>query len=138
MKQLDDFTTGYIDAMLWAETDNSDESGGEPLDENYDACDIAEESLQEIIEDCKKFQEENAEDLLEVDCWFGGPDSYGNTYYSSDECAGHDFWLTRNGHGTGFWDRNYDEEVRDRLTSSSKKFGECWVYVGDDGKLYIS
>ena len=22
------------------------------------------------------------------------------------EQAGHDFWLTRNGHGTGFWDRS--------------------------------
>ena len=24
--------------------------------------------------------------------------------YSAEDLAGHDFWLTRNGHGTGFWD----------------------------------
>ncbi len=25
--------------------------------------------------------------------------------------CGHDFWLTRNGHGTGFWDRGYEESL---------------------------
>ena len=28
------------------------------------------------------------------------------------EQLGHDLWLTRNGHGAGFWDRGHDEETR--------------------------
>lgn len=35
---------------------------------------------------------------------------------------GHDFILTRNGHGTGFWDRGLDE-IGDRLTKWAKTFG---------------
>lgn len=40
--------------------------------------------------------------------------------------AGHDFWLTRNGHGVGFWDRPeiYGEELADQLTRASKACGE--------------
>lgn len=50
----------------------------------------------------------------------------------------HDFWLTRNGHGAGFWDGDYDEDIGEKLTQLSKKFGEKEVYVGDDGLLYFS
>lgn len=49
---------------------------------------------------------------------------------------GHDFWLTRNGHGVGFWDRGYDKEVGDALTKASESFGEVDLYVGDDGRIY--
>ena len=34
--ELDDFTRAYLEAILWAETDNADDKGGEPLDANYD------------------------------------------------------------------------------------------------------
>ena len=31
--------------------------------------------------------------------------------FSIDQCEriGHDFWLTRNGHGAGFWDGDWDD-----------------------------
>lgn len=41
--------------------------------------------------------------------------------------AGHDFWLTRQGHGTGFWDRDddvYGVEMREMLTRAAKACGE--------------
>lgn len=34
----------------------------------------------------------------------------------------HDFYLTRNGHGAGFWDGDY--EKGDELTKIAKSFGE--------------
>jgi hypothetical protein len=49
---------------------------------------------------------------------------------------GHDLWLTRNGHGTGFWDRGLDE-VGDKLTEIAKEMGSKYLYRGDDGKIYI-
>lgn len=53
------------------------------------------------------------------------------------EQTGHDFWLTRNGHGSGFWDRGL-EDIGEALSEAAKEFGEQYLYVGDDGKLYAS
>ena len=40
----------------------------------------------------------------------------------SAELAGHDFALTRNGHGAGFWDRGLGA-IGDMLTSECKPYG---------------
>jgi hypothetical protein len=53
------------------------------------------------------------------------------------EQAGHDFWLTRNRHGAGFWDRGHGAEGAD-LTQHAKSFGDCDLYVGDDGGIYAA
>ena len=52
--------------------------------------------------------------------------------------AGHDFWLTRNGHGPGFWDRPeiYGEEKAQELSALAETFGVVDLYVGDDGRIY--
>jgi hypothetical protein len=52
------------------------------------------------------------------------------------EMGGHDFLLTRNGHGCGFWDGDWPEEAGERLTAAAEKCGEFNLYVGDDGLLY--
>ena len=49
--------------------------------------------------------------------------------------AGHDFWLTRNREGAGFWDGFWGEDG-DTLTELAHEFPEVDVYVGDDGLLY--
>ena len=48
----------------------------------------------------------------------------------------HDFWYTRNGHGTGFWDCDYEEGVGKVLTDIAHSFGEVNTYEGDDHLLY--
>jgi len=124
--KLDKFTQAYLECCLWAESDESDESGGDPLENNYVFDDFAPESLQLAIDDCKRFQEENADDIANA--------NYDHDEFSDAEMAGHDFWLTRNGHGAGFWDRELGD-VGDRLTEAAKGYGECCVYVSDDGQL---
>lgn len=54
--------------------------------------------------------------------------------------AGHLFWLNRNGHGTGFWDRQreFGADVCERLDESSKLAGERDIYVGDNGQLHYT
>jgi hypothetical protein len=119
---LDDFTQAYIECILWAELDYSDpDTGGDPLDENYDFFDISPEALATIVEDCADFQDAQADDLALVD---------------DDERSGHDFWLTRNHHGAGFWDRGLGE-VGDRLTAACKIYDSQTPYVSDDGKIYL-
>jgi hypothetical protein len=121
MIKLDAFTSAYVIAALWSTNDESTPAGGEPMDANYGIMDIADETLQKMIDDCNKFREQNKE-LLELSGL-------------SDEYAGHDFWLTRNGHGAGYWDRG-SEDVFDQLTVACDKWPEIDLYVGDDGKIY--
>lgn len=120
------FLDAYIEAALWSSTDESTPQGGEPLDDNYGPEDLTPETKAKMAEDCKKFQSENADTLSAS----GLPDSQ----------AGHDFWLTRNGHGSGFWDEEDDGDpavkaALEALTSASKKFGETHLYVGDNGEI---
>lgn len=116
---MDVFTKQYIETMLWAE---SFPGTGEPLDGKFSIKDLAPESLAKIEADCAKFQAKNADDLATRD----------------DTDGGHDFWLTRNDHGSGFWDGDWDKEVGERLTKASEKFGNCTIYPGDDDLLYLS
>src|SRR5271157_4060533 len=124
IEDLDAFTRAYIEAALWSTVDDLDE----PLDQNYDAGDIDSETLAEMATDCRKFQAENAADLA----------LYDSPQWTAAELGGHDFWLTRNGHGCGFWDRNgiLPEDAGERLTAAAEKYGEVYLYVGDDGLIY--
>ncbi len=119
---LDPFTRAYIEAALWSTMDSSRPDGGDPLDKNYNIYDIAPEALKEIIEVCADFQSANADDLAKA----GDPAQ-----------NGHDFLLTRDRHGAGFWDRGYDDDIGERLTAACKPYGDSGFYVGDDGKIYV-
>lgn len=113
---MDKFTQAYIEAMLWSSTDDT----GNPLDARFSTADISDEAMKRIEHDCQRFQQVN-HTLIE-----------GET-----EQAGHDFWLTRNQHGAGFWDGDWPEANGKALTDWSHACGECDVYEGDDGKLYL-
>ena len=112
---LDPFTRAYIEAALFSSTDDNDQ----PLDANYTAEDFAPSTLNAMVQECKQFQQENAEALDEC----------------GDVQGGHDFWLTRNGHGVGFWDGDWPMNGK-ALTVASKKYGEADLYVGNDGYIY--
>jgi hypothetical protein len=130
---MDDFTRGYLVCALWTGTDESNEFGGDPLDDNYGLSDFAEESVAKASAECAAFEEANSADLEAFyEIWPVSPDGDSKRAF-----AGHNFWLTRNGRGTGFWDRDAGE-VGDRLTEASRKAEERDVYVGDDGQLYLS
>ena len=124
---LDEFTRAYIAAALWSSTDNSRPDGGDPLDKNYSIDDIAPEALASMVQDCQQFQQEN------------GIPRYNRGDYTDEEMAGHDFWLTRNRHGAGFWDRNeLDKPTQKKFTDAAHAFGESDIYVGDNDKLYVT
>lgn len=100
---LDEFTRGYIEALFFTECDPSINAadvkpGHEFLDGSIPAdvgfSDLAPETLARIITDCSGFQVDNATALAAA-VHAGRPMDH----------LGHDFWLTRCGHGAGFWDR---------------------------------
>jgi len=116
---LDTFTKAYIEAALWASMDESTPEGGEPMDANYGISDLAPETLERITADCASFQGQFWDDI-----------------HANAAQAGHDFWLTRNGHGAGFWDGDWPERVGEKLTDASHRSGSVDLYVGDDGRIY--
>jgi hypothetical protein len=114
----------YVRAALWSSNDESNEQGGEPLDRNYSISDLAPECAAKMRADVDRF-------LTMVES--GRIDTSG----ISDDILGHDLWLTRNGHGVGFRDRDLGD-LGDLLSDLSKSFGEVDLYVGDDGYIYSS
>ena len=112
------FTRGYIIAAFWS----SNEDDGTPMDAKYSIDDISPVSLAIIKADCETFWRANAGLLAKA---------------GNDSQNGHDYWLTRNGHGTGFWDRGYPDAVGDRLTEICRVAGEKYLCVGDDGQIHI-
>ena len=130
-KELDEFLRGYLVCALWSTNDEPTEAGGEPLDANYEISDLAPATLAGCRSDCQDFMVSNRTDLLEY-----VKRRQAGAGYTEWECAGHDFWLTRNGHGAGFWDRGLGA-LGDRLSEAAKVYRDAEMYVGDSGKLYI-
>jgi len=115
--QLDTFTRAYIECALWSSMDDD----CTPLDANYSADDIAPDTLQKMADDCAKFQSEN--DIA----------GYG------DDHAGHDFWLTRNRHGCGFWEEDHGTpEQCALLDAAAKAFGTFDLYIEDNRQIHGS
>lgn len=109
----DQFITGYFAGALWAST----EDDGTPIDTNYSIEDIDERSIGRMVADCYKFLE-----------------SADDSEFDDYNQAGVDFWLTRNHHGSGYWDGDYPE-TGDALTQLAHSFGERCLYVSN-GTVY--
>ena len=124
LNDLDEFTIAYLECALWAENDQTDERGGESFDENYGIGDFTDEAIQKAKDDCKRFQKETAASLRLA--------KYGHESISDTAMAGHDFWLTRNGHGAGFWSRDLRSDVAERLSRISEAMGNCDLYLTDE------
>jgi uncharacterized protein (TIGR02996 family) len=113
----------YLECALWASNDESDEQGGEPLDA-YSIADFAERAIASAIEDCVRFDHAHVTGVGMRPC----------------KRVGIDLWLSRNGHGAGFYcqDDYYGEEAAAELQEAAGRMGEVDAYPGDDGKIYFS
>lgn len=120
---LDDFTRGYIEALLFTE-------GGpdNPEFEDKTFYDLSKMALRSIISDCEKFQKDNDALLQEA---YLLPDDEG---FDSNQ-AGICFWLSRNGHGAGFFD--YGLHTLQDACGWRTPFPEVSPVIGDDGKIYL-
>lgn len=133
---MDAFTRGYIECALWAASAGVDIADDGTVTENHDndmsfeehnfgVDDIAPDSLACLIEECAEFQRAN-ERLLAI----ATQQIPGRT----DAQHGHDFWLTRNGHGCGFWDRGYRFGIGDALTAAAEHAG-CRNMMYSEGRI---
>lgn len=147
-----EFTYSYLGTALWSSLcllpvtedelvdgcmDVDDEhplhgvSENDHYDAHFDHDDFTEESLGKASHDCQRFMEL----LINTGLYDEA------IQYQDDDTIAHDFWLTRNGHGAGFWDGDYgtgDNCVGDRITTLIKdNFAEQHIWINDDGSLEI-
>jgi len=112
MKNLKDIVLHYLVACLWTEG----------FDNLSASIDVPQETVAKALADVESFVEKSGDLLNGI----------------TDEMIGHDFWLTRNGHGTGFWDRTeIDKETGQKLTEICIEFKEVSAFKGEDGKVYF-
>lgn len=125
---LEVFLSAYKEAALWSSSnDLSEENEEEAEFLEGTGRELYEDAAASMREECIEFLANHGELLAEA----MKSGDYGI------EQAGHDFWLTRNRHGVGFWDRGLGE-VGERLTSAAHAFGEVDLYTGDDDLIHAS
>ena len=120
----------YMVAALWSSNDTrAGEDEPRPIDDDKTIEDIDEATRAMMTIDCALFLSGNTFQLRMA----MKRDGYGGL-----DQIGHDFWLTRNHHGAGFWDRPglKDGGLGDALTKAAQEFKEYDLYIGDDGKVY--
>jgi len=118
---VDEFTQGYLACAEWLAHSARDQEGTGEFDDADRATlrGFTRDAIAMAKRDCKAFQRENANLLQQYQ------ESTGRNMSS----AGHDFWLTRNRHGAGFWDRG-DAPCLRELTDASHAYGtvDCEMY----------
>ena len=152
-EDINEILRGYIECALWTEEENlRDEYRGDNFDDDDDDDDDDDE-IEKMIHLQNKFRSKNfmifASDDIDVDSKIS---AYNDIKEFIKNCGdeaideaidenglfqlGMDIWLTRNHHGSGFFDRKYDNE--EILTNSADNLKEKYLYIGDDNKIYFS
>lgn len=117
------FVTAYFKAALWSTSASTpdDPDDEQALEEWATKEDIAPRTREIMEAEALAFYHQN---------WAFIPDPL-------IEQAGYDFWLTRNQHGSGFWDSpNVWGDAEPLLTERAHAAGERDLYVGDDWRIY--
>lgn len=110
---------GYLGCALWTDHCN-DESN---LDSKYSVDDFLQTSVEQSKNDILWF-------MFHAYPWL-------HETGLDDESIGHNLWLTRGGHGTGFWDRGLGYKG-DKLSDICKEmFGNKDAMETDNGKVEI-
>lgn len=134
-EQIEVMACHYITAALWTEQDELGDcdnvSSAAKTDANAECADFCAKAGDLI------------EQVMNAEGYGSHPDC--GTVHPAFGAMGHDLWLTRNGHGCGFWDRDELKDVEfaeggnlgDALADVARKMGESYVYLGGDGFIYL-
>ncbi|QQM15371.1 hypothetical protein SEA_POUND_216 [Mycobacterium phage Pound] len=129
---IDAMVTGYLEAQLWAGLDYRDEDS-EPVhyDENYSLEDISPEYVEHVR---AELSEVVAQHPLAVRMYLNARE-YDPGQGTVSAHFGHDFYLTREHHGAGFWDRGLGE-LGEYLTRIADSYGSAdELYDNGEGML---
>lgn len=131
---LDYFTKGYVTAMFWTEQEpGTDAESWNPerhsaLPGDATPAMLTSGALASIRQDCERFQREN---VALLDAYIGTEESPEHGLAK----AGIDFWLSRNEHGAGFWDRDKGD-TGEKLHGVATAFRESNVSY-ENGEIHL-
>ena len=153
--ELNAILKGYLESALWTEEerlkDDYDEhfggykEGGEEDDEETEVDKLIriqndlsnkpfESFITDDLEDDSKIQA-----YLDIKTFLNlaGNQAISEALDTNDAFRlGMDIWLTRNGHGSGFFDHNY--EFENELMNAAKTLKGVDLYITDDAKIAFS
>jgi hypothetical protein len=130
---LSEITGHYITAAYWTDTEPDTEDTPPTL------AVMSASGIMAAAASCARFMQRCGPAVLIAYSDAGG----------TPEQMGHDLWLSRNGHGAGFWDRKnlgvpygftsrpHADTLGDYLHRIAKGMGQCDLVQGDDGLLYL-
>jgi len=123
----------YLECALWTEEDNLEEDDDNDYKEIYG--DNEDSELKKIVPDVDINIHNFSDDskitaYLDIKKFLELAGDAVNDISESD--LGHDIWLSRNGHGAGFFDRGYDNDIEKRLMDAAEALGEIHIFISDD------
>lgn len=121
MTKLEQFIRGFTNCLYFVDTGDE----GDPPSE----LELSTQALEYIRDVCTEFWNEHQDTIAEASCR-----SFDIT---KEDRAGFDFYLTRNGHGAGFWDGDWSEPHATILSDASEGYGDEYVYEDEDGTISI-
>jgi hypothetical protein len=108
----------------------------ENLDEKYSINQVDSACLAKLEREFQEFVEAATSAIKEKRGYCKDLVKY---FHGKTDCyqLEHDYILTRNHHGAGFWDGDWDKSIGEILTSATRFQPEIEAYVGDDGFVYF-
>ncbi len=137
MAGASDFARHAIRCLCFLGAEAKPDADGEPASDklyDFDPTMIEPSDLRDLIADADAF-------LVKAKPLIDKAIATGEVKLSDDgdayAHAAHDYELTRNGHGAGFWDGDWPEAEGEALTKLAKAEGELDLYEGDDGIIRV-
>lgn len=132
--EIEAATDAALECLAWSTpipTDDETDGAGYLDAHDADYSDAAREAMRLIIDSF--MSDDRVSRLFDLLALLGVP--------FSPEQIGHDFILTANGHGAGFWDRNYrprQKAALEALSAIVRPYGEIVAHVSVAGEIEVA
>lgn len=120
------FISGYIAALAWLAISDTGH------DDGIDPDDLPDDIIAEATADAVDFYTNNSTLIADTIAAHAPADNTADFVAS----LGEDFALTRNRHGTGYWDRGFGTHGQ-QLTDAAHPYGDSAVHIADDGTVTL-
>lgn len=128
--EIDAATDAALDALAWSTPDDVSDTWGYLDSGPYEYSDKARETMRGMVDGF--MSDDRVSRLFDLLALLGVP--------FSPAQIGHDFILTANGHGAGFWDRDCrprPKAVLDALSDIVRPYGVIDAFVSDAGQIEL-
>ncbi len=131
-EELLEILKGYLEAALWTEEESLIEDYENQFDYSED-INLGTLGIDDLDDNSKIQAYMDIRDFIS----YAGDEAISEAIDDGGTFRlGMDIWLTRNGHGSGFFDHSYI--FKKNLMDAAKKLKGVDLYLGDDLKLYFS